>query len=68
MPQFTLYPFGGVGIGVFFGVAGKLGESDKRGVAGGVGGRDRGDESLRNEEVSMCVFSTSPEDDTRSVD
>ena len=40
---------------------------NERGVARGVSGRDKGDESLRNEEALACVLSASPVDDTASV-
>ena len=49
-------------------VTGKLCESDEGGVAGiGVGGGDKGDECLGNEEMSLSMFSSGSKDETGAV-
>ena len=59
---------GGVGVGVLVGLAGKLCESDKGGVAGiGIGGGDKGDECLGNEEVSSSMLPSGSKDKTGAI-
>ena len=59
---------GRVGVGVLVKVTGKLCKSDEGGVAGiGVGGGDKGDECLGNEEMSLSMFSSGSKDETGAV-
>ena len=59
---------GRVGVGVLVGVTGKLCKSDEGGVAGvGVGGGDKGDECLGNEEMSPSMFPSGSKDKTGAI-
>ena len=58
----------GVGVCVLVGLAGELCESDEGGVAGvGVGGGDKGDECLGNEEVSLSMLPSGSKDKTGAI-
>ena len=59
---------GRVGVGVLVRVTGELCELDEGGVAGvGVGGGDKGDECLGNEEVSSSMLSRGSKDKTGAI-